>query len=320
MMMDDQENQLSPVEAPAQPGAPKQKPKRHITNEGTTLLKETFFNKGIKLPTKEQKEDLLRRIRLLPGCEEYRMINLERWFATRRKAERPPKPRASMNSAYPSLKLDALENLAALFKETPSPSKTIIGVWASLLKATFGDVEAWVHEQQSKQDAAVPNAPETPLTPTSPITSNPYVSLLHSVPASHTMTPFATSPLNMVYYMPTHPVVKREASSPWADATSGPQMSLDTHHDSDQDEEDVEQELLATSPITEQSKDSARSHLLLAIHDDLESLEVPGQPSTSEEFQDKFSPYKKMMDRLMARVNDGSLKKWGIKLETGRKQ
>ncbi|KAK7036515.1 hypothetical protein VNI00_011712 [Paramarasmius palmivorus] len=298
---DDQVSAESPLqEASETSTTKKQTNRRYITNAGTALLKETFFDQKITLPTKEQKDDLLRRIHELPGCEGYTLGHLNAWFASRRKAQRDAQKQVTVvSSAYPTLNQESLETLSTLFKETPSPSQIVMSVWATLLKAKAADVEAWVYEQQ--QQKSQPPTPQTPSVPV-PTSANPYLYHL----SGPVITPFATPPNGSVYFVPPQPAVKTEQFTQWINAPLPPPS------ENQPDQVETDEVPLPTSPIA-RTKDLARSTLLLAIHDDLGSLKPPDKPSDINEFQAKFSPYQKMMDTLLERINDGSLEKWRLR-------
>ncbi|KIY66671.1 hypothetical protein CYLTODRAFT_423210 [Cylindrobasidium torrendii FP15055 ss-10] len=106
---------------------------KRITPDGVSVL-QNFFDSVSTNPTAAQRIKLLRKVQSLPENEDFNLEKLRDWFKRRRKAER----------AVFALSPDAESHLRSLLKETPNPSKSLIVVWAKLLRTDFDLLHRYV--------------------------------------------------------------------------------------------------------------------------------------------------------------------------------
>ncbi|KAL0571097.1 hypothetical protein V5O48_010864 [Marasmius crinis-equi] len=282
--------------------ATKSKVRKRLTKDGVTILRDAFLNKNITRPTREQKEELLQRIKALPSCDHYTMKNLEAWFNKQRATARKDDP---PSAAGPNA--EAITSLETLYRGTPQPTQEIISIWVDFIQTKFkarpDDVHAWLDTQRNE-------APQTnePPTPTISESASPMTPFPPQPSATHHQDPSRRAPAVLASSNPIPPtlsanpylsLLKREptSSAVWASRkVSGPEQR--------------------TPAAPEAPRDQLRTELLLAIHDDLKSFTIPPRPSTREALEAGLAPYQKMMERFLEQVNQGSLKKLGFQPES----
>ncbi|KAF5369575.1 hypothetical protein D9758_002484 [Tetrapyrgos nigripes] len=134
-----------------------------ITNAGKRVMQDAI-DQGNFNPTIQQKREMLTGIRALPGCEKYKIANLEQWFRVRRanhekanqandlegQANLPPYPSTAPKNMHRALE--------TLYQTHPSPSREMIFAWATLTGARLEDIEKWVKDRQ----AALSQQPQQP--------------------------------------------------------------------------------------------------------------------------------------------------------------
>ncbi|KAF9070351.1 hypothetical protein BDP27DRAFT_621804 [Rhodocollybia butyracea] len=164
---------LSPIATSSEPKASPKLSRIHmhrLSKEGTKILTDAFES-GLQNPTEDQKKLLLYKIKAFPHCDHYQMKNLNNWFSKKRsKSISRITDSQGPRKHYPTLKRGNIKQLITLFAETPYPSKEVISVWASLLRSSKEDIEAWIADQQQthistdgQQSSSSPFIPLSPL-------------------------------------------------------------------------------------------------------------------------------------------------------------
>ncbi|KAK7052952.1 hypothetical protein VNI00_004272 [Paramarasmius palmivorus] len=137
---------------------------RRITDEGAAILRDAF-NQGMTRPTREQKEHLIGRINVLPGCEGYTVGKLTSLFGEWRhksgltepihkRMMLSPRKNDGTSSPTASLASDHIETLRILYEGTThEPRQELVDTWARLLRVPSAEVTAWIRAEQLQREA-----------------------------------------------------------------------------------------------------------------------------------------------------------------------
>ncbi|KAF8959938.1 hypothetical protein BDZ97DRAFT_1761090 [Flammula alnicola] len=164
---------------------------RRLKPQGVAILQEHWDRFPDQMPSSAVRKVLTERIKKVPGCEFYKVLNTTGWFDRRlAKLKDALEQQAFLNNLdtrFPSLNAPILEHLSVLLKAQQNPPPEVVRTWATLLAstgATYSDVVAWVRWQQQKA-AAQPNPANRLPTPANTITPEPSVSPIFAYAGPH---------------------------------------------------------------------------------------------------------------------------------------
>ncbi|KAI0716471.1 hypothetical protein C8Q76DRAFT_692177 [Earliella scabrosa] len=162
---------------------------RRLPPEAYKILRD-YFNVN-QYPSRAEKEQLVKRIRGLPGCEDYNLKRLSLYMNQRRQARKSSEnvPSPSMTSAhilYPSLARDPvlIEKLEVLLKEHPNPPPEVAAIWATRIGVgvVADDILTYARLQRAQSGSADPNPNINSNTNPNPITNTNAAASVPSVP------------------------------------------------------------------------------------------------------------------------------------------
>ncbi|KAF5369579.1 hypothetical protein D9758_002482 [Tetrapyrgos nigripes] len=303
-------------------------------------------------PTFQQKRQILARIQVLPGCEEYKMANLEQWFRIRReKHEKTDQANdlegQAISPPYPSIPPKKMQALETMYQTHPYPSQEMIFAWATLTEAPLEDIEKWVKDKQAAlsrpHDAVHQPVPRPPpmiqknvATHASSNAPSPAIQsslksevsspVIHSASASvpsHSFHPSAGRPAmspSDYYPSPCDSTTSmspnlRPASFPHNYghfAENGPAMPSGRVYPPLRSSETATPRMCTPPPEVAVTR---REELLFAIHSAFGMNDKPMDklPGTAQEFHEQFSLYEEIFGDFLTKVESGELASWGLR-------